>query len=368
MRYDKDQIKENLTLSQIQEACEKLGASVVQRGAGTLVMDTICHNLPGEGSKKLYYYDNTKLFRCYTDCGEYFDIFELVVKAKETQFSEEWELPRAVAFIAQMFGLESLQENGFATQEIGDWAAFKIFDRLHSTGEGLDKKVTLKEYDSSILKNLPKPSIEPWLKEGISKESMIRYDIGYYPAGAQITIPHLDENGRFIGLRGRTLVKEDGVMYGKYMPLILSNGFMFNHPLGFSLYGLDKNKKNISLSKKAIVFEGEKAVLLYDTYFGFENNISVACCGSSISSHQFDLLISLGVQEVIIAFDRQFKDIGDKEFKKQVENIKRVAEKGKRFTNVSCIFDKKGLLDYKSSPIDHGKEVFIELLNSRINL
>ncbi|MGN1342929.1 MAG: hypothetical protein ACI4VL_07065 [Bacilli bacterium] len=38
--------------------------------------------------------------------------------------------------------------------------------------------------------------------------------------------------------------------------------------------------------KKAIVFEGEKSTLLYRSYFGIENDITVACCGSSLSSYQ----------------------------------------------------------------------------------
>ena len=64
--------------------------------------------------------------------------------------------------------------------------------------------------------------------------------------------------------------------------------------------------------KKAIVTEGEKSCFLYASYFGEDNDISVACCGSSLINYQVDLLLSLGVSEIIVAFDRQFKEIGDK--------------------------------------------------------
>lgn len=67
---------------------------------------------------------------------------------------------------------------------------------------------------------------------------------------------------------------------------------------------------------KAIVFESEKSTLQYQSYFGFENDISVACCGSSVSSYQMQLLIDAGAQEIIIAFDRQFQELGDNEFKR----------------------------------------------------
>ena len=46
--------------------------------------------------------------------------------------------------------------------------------------------------------------------------------IGFYPGGDQITIPHFDANGRFIGLRGRTMCVEEGEKYGKYRPVVIN--------------------------------------------------------------------------------------------------------------------------------------------------
>ena len=47
-------------------------------------------------------------------------------------------------------------------------------------------------------------------------------------------IPHYDINNNLIGIRERTLIKENEV-YGKYRPAYL-NGKLYNHPLSFSLY------------------------------------------------------------------------------------------------------------------------------------
>ena len=96
MAFDKDRIKNDLTLEQVAEIIEELGGNPSIHG-DVIMADTICHNLPGEGSHKLYYYDNTKLLRCYTECHEYFDIYQLIVKAHEVQYEEEWALPKAVA-------------------------------------------------------------------------------------------------------------------------------------------------------------------------------------------------------------------------------------------------------------------------------
>jgi DNA primase len=83
-------------------------------------------------------------------------------------------------------------------------------------------------------------------------------------------------------LRGRTLCKKEAELYGKYRPLII-NKVQYSHPLGMNLYGINWAKDNIKNIKKAIVFESEKSVLKYMSYFGIENNIAVACCGSSLS-------------------------------------------------------------------------------------
>ena len=70
-----------------------------------------------------------------------------------------------------------------------------------------------------------------------------------------------------------------------------------------------------------IIFEGEKSCLKYQTYFGEKNDVSVACCGSNISGYQMHLLLEMGVKEIIIALDRQFKELGDEEFMKLKKNL-----------------------------------------------
>ena len=155
--------------------------------------------------------------------------------------------------------------------------------------------------------------------------------------------------------------------YGKYRPAYLK-GKMYNHPLGFSLYNLNNSKKAISQFQKAIVFEGEKSTLLYASYFGKENDISVACCGSNLIRQQVKLLLSLGVKEIIVAFDKQFQEIGDKEWQKWTIKLNTIYNKYGAYVNISYLFDKNNLLKYKSSPIDEGKEKFIQLFKERIRI
>lgn len=226
-------------------------------------------------------------------------------------------------------------------------------------------KVQLKDYNPVILTRFAYPRIAPWENEGISAEVCRKNIIGYYPGGEQITIPHFDENNRLIGIRGRYLSAEDADRYGKYRPLLIGNT-LYNHPLSMNLYNLNKSKENIKTSKAAIVFEGEKSCLMYQSYYGFDNDISVACCGSSVSSYQIDMLEELGVREIIIAFDRQFKEIGDDEFKRLKKKLCGIYKKYGTRVRITAIFDKELITPYKASPIDKGKETFEYLLRNRI--
>ena len=63
--YDKDLIKSELTLEQIQDLLFEWNGEPERRG-NIIVSKTICHC--GQ-SHKLYYYPNTTLFKCYTDCS-----------------------------------------------------------------------------------------------------------------------------------------------------------------------------------------------------------------------------------------------------------------------------------------------------------
>ena len=172
----------------------------------------------------------------------------------------------------------------------------------------------------------------------------------------------MDNN--LIGIRERTLIKEREKR-GKYIPAYL-DGVQYRHPLSFNLYGLNMNKDNIAKFQTAIVMEGEKSVLLYESYFGRENNICVACCGNSLIAYQVKLLLDLGVKEIVVGFDKDFESSQEENFSKVVKNLKNIHKKYGASVQISFLFDKEDLLGFKNSPIDKGKDVFLELFKRRI--
>ena len=259
MKYNSDEIKNNLTFQQVFDYVAELGGNpkLDVMGGEVLVAQTICHNPAGTGSHKLYYYQNSRLFKCYTTCGDSFDIFDLTRRAMKQQRNEEWTLPRAVQYVARYFGIAASDEENFDSDndKLADWDILRNYLNTNSYSKE-QKRIEFKEFNKDILIHYPRPLITPWIEEGMDPEIMNERGICYNPVSQGILIPHYDENGVLIGIRERTLIKENEI-YGKYKPAIV-NGVMYNHPLGFALYNLNNSKKNISKLKTAIVFEGKR--------------------------------------------------------------------------------------------------------------
>ena len=365
--FDKQEIRENLSIQDVFSLLEEWGGEPEYCPTG-LIAKTICHNRPeDEASRKLYFYQNTGLFRCYTGCeNPVFDIFQLCINVMNLQHNIVYDLNDAVRWIAQHFGFSGREEEAPKGTELDDWKILANYSRIQDIKINIPN-IILKEYDDTILSRFNYDvKLTPWLNEGISQQVLDHAEIGYYPGGAQITIPHFDKAGRFIGLRGRSLVEDEAALYGKYRPIKVGNQ-IYSHPLGLNLYNFNNARCVIPKLKKAVVFEGEKSVLKAQTYFGFDNDIYVACCGSSLSSYQAQLLIEAGAQEIIIAFDRQFQYIGDDEYKHLLTNLKRIKNKYENDVRVSYILDKNKITGYKDAPVDCGREKFLLLYKERVS-
>ena len=365
MIYDKDKLKEELTIDKIFSIVQMLGGEPIYSSFG-FISKTICHNPSNQGSYKLYFYKNTQLFKCYTGCNDIFDIFELIIKTKKIQEGLDLDLPKAMNFVVNILNLNG--DIYKASSSFEDLEVLDNYERILNLNYE-NQNILLEEYDKKILQSLQYPIIPDWEKEGISRETMKKNLIGYYLGDDQITIPHFDKDNRFIGLRGRFVVSDDANRFGKYKPLRI-NGMLYSHPLGLNLYNLNNSQNNIKKLKKVIVFESEKATLAYQSYAGFENDISVAVCGFSISAYQMKLLLDLNPEEIVIAFDRQFKEPNksDIEFQKLEKNFIGLAKKYSHLTKISFIFDKNKITDYKDSPIDKGWDIFLQLFKERILL
>ena len=79
-------------------------------------------------------------------------------------------------------------------------------------------------------------------------------------------------------------------------------------------------------------------------------------------------MLQLGVKEIIVAYDKQFQEIGDKEWEKLTKNFTNMAKKYGNLVKITFLFDKQNLIGYKDAPIDRGPDIFMELVKNRVSL
>ena len=346
------ELKEKLTVAEVVTICCKaLGSDEPENvGGNALRFSTICHNAPHCGSHKLYYYHSTKLFHCYTECSDSFDIIELVRRARKCDTGE------AVKIIDRALG-RCVWQKGFGLEEelCDEWLNY-TYDASHQKKEDLPiDEGCLFRYDDCL------PA--EWYEEGISAKAMRKFNIKMDFSNNQIIIPHYNINDELIGVRCRNLDKFSIMKAGKYMP-VCQHGIFLAHCLGKHLYGANKNKNNIKRLKSAIILEGEKSVMKCEDYLK-SNNVAVAVCGSSISDEQIRLLQELGVEDVTIALDKMYIDAKSEEAKKYRTKLIKLGMKFPSSMSVYYIWDNREMTTYKSSPVDFGPKIFALLYNNR---
>ncbi|MEJ7218428.1 hypothetical protein [Staphylococcus gallinarum] len=343
--FDKDKFKTSLTNHDIEQVISNFCGESFEGKNGELISTTICHHKSG-GSHKLYYYSDTQMFHCYTGCGS-FDIYSLIEKRMNMEglkpsFGETIKrlgsiLGININFTNKILGIQQ------SVKTINDW------DWINKVKRKEKIEPQLRIHNENILSYFEKIYPKPWYEEGISIETMEKYGIRFYSDMFQTIIPHHDDKGNLIGIRSRNWDKKL-VERAKYIPTYINeNGY--NHPLGYALYGLYQNKEAIKYKKKAMIVEGEKSCLISDTFYGKENFV-VAVCGSIMSEYQAELLLELGIEEVIIAIDKEYIQTETIEFKNYMNKVRKIGKHFAPFISTYHLTDTRGVLGIKESPLD----------------
>ena len=149
INFDKQEIKEQLDTSDIFDLLLEWGGDPQYSSTG-IISRTIDHNPAGEGSFKLYYYENSGLFTSYTAGDDSFDIFELTIKVFDIQKHQQIDLNEAIRFIAFRFGISGsliLNETG----KLEDWDIFSKYEKIQQF-EPKKYDIKLNSYDKDILR------------------------------------------------------------------------------------------------------------------------------------------------------------------------------------------------------------------------
>lgn len=362
----------SLTEDNIIKVCTALGNGEHTKGNhDSLCFNTcLCHG--GDSPNKLVYYphnaegDGTGRFHCYT-CGDTYGIIELIIRAHRQQ-GKTLTWYKALYFLAKITNkiIESTPEET-ETKTINTDLTW--MNRIKSfKNRKINSVPSLKEINENYLELFwynPDP-LQDWINEGISTEALSRYEIGWYGLTNQITIPVRDSNEKLIGIRCRNLNPLD-VAKAKYDNMVI-NGQKLKYSTGSTLYGLWVTQDKIKQNKKIMLVEAEKSCLLAYTYFG-ENSYVVATCGSAITFTQQKILLNeLKVSEIIYAPDRDYEEADSYEaeiwMKKQIKKLAPFVP----YCQVYLIADSKNRLGFKDSPLDCGKDIFLELYEEKIEI
>ena len=355
----KTDIIESITLEDVKNFLESLGVTQIEvhEDKGYLICPTICHNPIHEAeSMKLYWYQNNKIFRCYTECNEAMSIFKLYQKYMALN-QNPVSIDEAEDYVKRCLRHISIVEKKQYSSYHIDLSKYKFSNKVP----------VLEEYNDKVLECFINYHHPLWLKDGIKADVMDKFKIGFCIGQNKITIPHFDINGRLIGIRARTIEKEEIEEFGKYRPIQIGS-ILYTHPLQFNLYGLHEHQNGIRIRRSAIIVEGEKSVLLDDGYYGEFSN-AVACCGSVFNKYHISLLTNtLGVNEIVVALDKEYNDWKSQKAIKYREKIEAMCKKYQNSAHFSYIWDYDNLLDEKDSPYDKGKDVFEYLYKHRVKV
>jgi hypothetical protein len=367
---DSKELLEIITTEDVIQLMDNLGESYKLDENGDIKFRTMCH---GGHSHKLYYYKESKQFHCYTNCGQ-MSIYDLLMTIND------WEFSQAYHFLLRFKNIDTMgiqKKKGFNNKdkECKDWAFFDKYRRIQQMKEKevdranvFNHLSVLPSYSVDNLNRFDKVYPNSWLDEFIDERAMWKFGIRFYTLQWKAVLPHYDINGNLIGIRGRSFLEQDIKDGKKYMP-IYYNGEGFKHPLQFNLYGLYENLESIKQQKKIMLVEAEKGSMQAETYYP-DNSFVVALCGSVMSNYQRDLILSLGVDEVFIALDKQYKtnletDEDIKEYNNYILKVKKIADRLVHFVNVYIIYDDEDRLEYKDSPTDKGKQVLEVLMKEK---
>lgn len=187
--------------------------------------------------------------------------------------------------------------------------------------------------------------LQIWEDEGISFDSMNRFQVRYDSFSNQIVYPIRNPDGKICNIGCRTLDPDwKAKGYHKY-------SYRYGWGKMQTIYGFAENLEYIKEQRQVILFEGCKSVLKADSW-GIHN------CGALLTSHlnpeQMKILAKLGC-DVVFMLDREVKIRED-------HNINKL----KRYVNVYYYIDYDGLLNEKDAPVDQGCEVFKTLLDNKI--
>lgn len=356
-KIDVKKLKRALTLAHYDMIIQRLGIPIFSKSNSEWRLWTGDKNVnPLEGSPKLIFYPDSHIFMGYT-AGRSYDIISLV-QTRLALLKQPCSFLDACQFIIDTTNINPDSISHVKKEgHVYDWSNLERFIKVRKYGNQLP------EYNRNIIDTLPPLYPQAWIDEGISEETMDKYQIRYYERCNQTVIPCFDDEARLVGVRVRNWDK-DRVEQAKYMPLVTLDGQCYKFNTNQVFYGINYNKPEIERTGKVIIVESEKAVMKLDTYMG-RHNIALGMYGSNLGIQRRNQLLKMGVNTVSYVVDNDFIGQDDAFFEQWREKIQHFIKLWDGFCRVEIVWDNLGLLGPKENATDRTKEVWEQLWENR---
>lgn len=356
-KIDVKKLKKSLSLAHHKQVMQALGIPSYSENSTQIVYYTGDKNVDSyKGSPKLYFYKDTSIYVGMT-AGRSYDIISLT-QTRLALLKQPCSFLDACQFILDTTNINPdsisrVKKDG----HVYDWSNLERFIKVRKYGNQLS------EYNRNIIDTLPPLYPQAWIDEGISEETMDKYQIRYYERCNQTVIPCFDDEARLVGVRVRNWDK-DRVEQAKYMPLVTLDGQCYKFNTNQVFYGINYNKPEIERTGKVIIVESEKAVMKLDTYMG-RHNIALGMYGSNLGIQRRNQLLKMGVNTVSYVVDNDFIGQDDEFFEQWREKIQHFIKLWDGFCRVEIVWDNLGLLGPKENATDRTKEVWEQLWENR---
>ena len=328
---------------------------------------SMCHNVDlHKCGYNLALNTENMIFTCYSHCGS-FDLLELLVKRYEL-IGEPKSRYKCMQLICKICSIPF--EFTDTEEKVIEYDWKKDIGKYSKKNKKKVGNSEIKVYNDDVLEYFPKVYHADWINDNISIEVMQQHEICFYPYKNAICIPCRDIKGNLIGIRLRLLDEESE---HKYFPLYMLNGDNYKFPTNECFYGIYQSQHAIRKYKRAVLVESEKGHLQGATYYG-DDNIIIGNYGHGFSTTKRNMLLELGILELVIAYDFDYEEVGyydengewikTKEFEKFEESIMRTAEYFKGYCKVTALVSYSGH-NLKDCATDNGKEWYEKLLSER---
>ena len=351
-------LKSSLTLEDHKSICKALGIPAFSENSKQIVYWSGEKNVdPYKGSPKLYFFKDTKVYCGFTS-GASYDIISLTQR-RLSLLKQPSSFIDAINFILSVTGKEIDSVQRLTKTHVYDWQTdLEKFIRFRRTG------TTLTTYDDTILSQLDQSIPRAWLDEGISKDTLVKYQIGYYERLNATTIPCRDKQGNLIGIRCRHW-QPDEIEQGKYRPLLLLDGVTsFKFPTNEVFFGINYNWPEIERTGKVMLVESEKAVMKLDTIYK-EHNVALGMFGSNLGLKRRNELIKLGVNHVVYVPDNDWIGRGNETYQEWEDKVIRFCKQFNGYAKVEIVWDNLGLLGAKENATDKDEDTWWQLYEAR---